>query len=77
MTPTHTSIFLAVMFVLIVAFDIWLDVDGIKGNTYSERMRAWGKVWPPFRMLIAFGFGLVCGHWYWAIPLFLWTANGN
>jgi hypothetical protein len=65
MTPSNTGAFLIIMFCLIVAFDVYLDRDAIKGNTYSERMRAWGEYWPPFRMLIAFGFGLVAGHWWW------------
>jgi hypothetical protein len=49
-----------------IGVDVYLAVDKRDGNTYSERMRAWARAWPPLRLLIAFGFGLLCGHWWWS-----------
>lgn len=65
MTNLHTAIVMAVFFVVIIGLDVWLALDGRKGNTYSERLTAWGKAWPPLRLLIVFGMGLLAGHWYW------------
>jgi hypothetical protein len=59
------TIFMAVVFVGLCGFDWWLDRDGVDGNTYSERIRAWGRAWAPARLLIAVGFGGLLGHWFW------------
>ncbi len=64
MTPAQTSILVAVLFVVIVAFDVYLDRDNIPGNTYSERIRAWGRRWVWFPYALAFGFGVLLGHWF-------------
>lgn len=58
-----TWIFMALSFVVLVGVDIWLAVT--ERETYSERIRFWGKVWAPSRLLITFGLGLLAGHWYW------------
>jgi len=65
MSNSAVAVLMAVMFVVIIGIDIWLAIDKRKGNTYSERLRAWGKAWPPVRLLITFGMGLLAGHWWW------------
>jgi hypothetical protein len=65
MSTTATTVIMAVFVVAFIGIDIWLAVDKVSGNTYSERMRAWAKVWPPLRLMVAFGMGLLCGHWWW------------
>jgi succinate dehydrogenase hydrophobic anchor subunit len=66
MSPTVTAIIMAVFVVSFIGVDIYLAVDKVSGNTYSERMRAWAKVWPPLRLIVAFGMGMLCGHWWWS-----------
>jgi len=66
MSPTVTTIIMAVFVVSFIGVDIYLAVDKVSGNTYSERMRAWAKVWPPLRLIVAFGMGMLCGHWWWS-----------
>lgn len=61
MTPTATSVFCVVVLLALVGFDIYLDRDGVDGNTYSERIR---KIWRPLRFVIAFAMGGLCVHWW-------------
>jgi hypothetical protein len=65
MSNTYTIIIMAAFFVSFIGIDVWLALDKRDGNTYSENLRKWGEAWPPLRLLMAFGFGLLCGHWYW------------
>lgn len=65
MTPTVVTIIMAAVTTLIIGLDVYLALDGTSGNTYSERLRAWGKAWPPTRAIVVFGFGLLAGHWWW------------
>jgi succinate dehydrogenase hydrophobic anchor subunit len=69
MSTTATAIIMAVFVISFIGVDIYLAVDKVSGNTYSERMRAWAKVWPPLRLMVAFGMGLLCGHWYWGTAI--------
>lgn len=66
MTSTATAIVMAVFVVAFIGVDVYLAVDKVAGNTYSERMRVWARVWPPLRLMVAFGMGLLCGHWWWS-----------
>jgi len=66
MSNLATTVVMIVFVASFIGVDIWLAVDGVTGNTYSERMRAWAKVWPPLRLIIAMGFGLLCGHFFWS-----------
>jgi cytochrome c biogenesis protein CcdA len=66
MNNTATTIIMAVFVLAFVGVDLWLAVDKVSGNTYSERLRAWAKIWPPVRLIVAFGMGLLCGHWWWS-----------
>lgn len=68
MSNVITAIIMAVFVVSFIGIDVWLARDKRDGNTYSERLRAWGKAWPPLRILTAFGMGLLCGHWWWGAP---------
>jgi hypothetical protein len=61
---TAVTILMACAFVLLVGVDVYLAVDGKDGNTYSERIRAWGKGWPPFRLLLAASMGGLLVHWF-------------
>lgn len=54
------------VFVLIVIFDVVLALDSKPSNTISANARRLGKLWPPFRLLVTFGTGLVVGHLWWS-----------
>jgi hypothetical protein len=49
---------------VVIAVDVWLAVDGRPGNTYSEILRRWGDRWPVLVGALAFGMGLLLGHWF-------------
>lgn len=66
MNNTVTAIIMATFVLSFIGVDIYLAVDKVSGNTYSERLRVWARVWPPLRLMIAFGMGLLCGHWWWS-----------
>jgi hypothetical protein len=65
MSNSAVAILMAVVFCVVVGIDIWLAADGKDGNTYSERIRAWGKRWPPFRAAVLLFLGVLAGHWFW------------
>jgi len=65
MSPLATAILITVLFLAIVGLDIYLALDKRDGNTYSEVTKKFGKVWPPFRLLLSFFFGLLAGHFFW------------
>lgn len=71
MNNITVAIIMAGLFVGIIGLDIVLALDKHDGNTYSERMRAWAKIWPPLRLIIMFGMGLVAGHWWWTVVEFI------
>ena len=53
---------MVVLFVGIIGWDVWLALDSRRGNTISERMSKF-PMGP--RLLVAMGFGLLAGHWWW------------
>jgi hypothetical protein len=63
---TFTIIIMASFFVSFIAIDLWLALDKKDGNTYSENLRKWGKVWPPLRLIGCFAMGVLAGHWWWS-----------
>ena len=65
MSNIATAIVMVVFAVAFIGVDVYLALDKRDGNTYSERLRAWAKVWPPLRLVIAFSMGMLCGHWWW------------
>jgi hypothetical protein len=62
---TAVAITMAIVFAAIIAFDVYLALDSVKANTISARLRAWGKAWPPTRLIITFGLGVLAGHLWW------------
>ena len=68
MSNTATAIIMAVFVLSFIGVDIYLAVDKVSGNTYSERLRAWAKVWPPLRLIGCFAMGVLAGHWWWSSP---------
>lgn len=65
MSKQIVTIICLIAFLSIVAFDVYLWRDRKFGNTISERARRAGRVWPPFRILLAFSVGMLMGHFYW------------
>lgn len=66
MSNTVTLAIMLAGFVILVGFDIWFAIDARSGNTYSENIRKWGRMWPPVRLIGAFIFGLLAGHFWWS-----------
>jgi len=64
MSPTTISVLVGILFLVIVGFDIYLATDSIKGNTYSARIRQWGRKWKWFPYVISLGFGALTGHFF-------------
>lgn len=52
------------MTVVLVSFDLYLDFDNIKGNTYSERIREWASTYTALPYLLAAVFGALLTHWF-------------
>jgi hypothetical protein len=75
MSPLVISILMIIATLGVIGFDIYLDRDGRVGNTYSERIRALGRLWIPTRILLAIGIGLLLGHWFWT-PQDVYDAGG-
>jgi hypothetical protein len=66
MSNTVTLMIMVSAFVMLVGFDIWFATDAKKGNTYSENIRKWGRLWPPFKLIFCFALGLLAGHFFWS-----------
>lgn len=62
MTRKATTITMAVLFLAIIAWDVYLAVDGTRYNTISSVLASAPK-W--LEHLIVFSMGLLCGHWFW------------
>lgn len=71
MSPLTASVIMIVLATVIIAWDIWLAIDRRDENTISERVRAADRRFVPFKHLLTFGFGLLTGHWFWAIVFFV------
>ena len=65
MSPTVIAVFMLGVTAFLGLFDLYLDRDKRKGNTYSELFRKMGRFWPPFRVALPLLFGLCLGHWFW------------
>lgn len=61
MSPTTTIIVLGSLGAVLVAVDVYLALDGVKGNTWSEGI--W-KITKRSRA-ITFAAGVVVGHLFW------------
>lgn len=49
-----------------ICIDMFLALNKRKGDTFSEIIRAATKKFTPLMLMISFGFGLLCGHWWWS-----------
>jgi hypothetical protein len=65
MTPAVIAIIMVIMFVGIIILDVYLAVDKVPDNTYSANLRLLAKYWPPSRLIVVFGMGMLAGHLYW------------
>lgn len=65
MTNLAVSIVMGLLFAGIIGWDIYLALDGRKANTISARVRAWDQKLGGIKLVLSFGFGLLCGHWFW------------
>ena len=65
MSVWQVTIFMIIVALAFIGIDIWLAVDGLKGNTYSEILRNFDARNAWFSLLLCFGFGLLAGHWWW------------
>jgi predicted membrane protein len=75
-STTAVSIVCGILFAFIVGWDIYLNSDRIKDNTISARTRALGRAWPPARILILFGIGVLMGHFFWT-PQDVYDSKGS
>ena len=64
MSPVATAIVALTAMTLLVVLDVYLATDRRRGNTYSELLTRLGKIWPPIRLLLSFGMGLLAAHWW-------------
>lgn len=58
-----------ILIATVVGFDIYLAADNIKGNTWSEVIRLYGR----HLNLLPWACGVLCGHWFhpdWTHALF-------
>lgn len=53
----------------IILWDIFLALDKKQGNTISAVLRAAGKKWIALIMFVAYGWGLLNGHWWWSVTV--------
>ena len=63
MTAGATKALVILVTVILIAFDIILAVDRREGNTYSEVIREWFWRFEPLYYAVAFGMGVLMGHW--------------
>lgn len=66
MSNLVVSIIMAIVFVAIVAWDVYLALDGRRANTISARIRDWDRKLGGVKIIISFGMGLLAGHWWWS-----------
>lgn len=65
MKPLFVAILLILIFLLIIAIDVWLCIDNIPNNTFSSIIELWVAAWPPLRLILVFALGLLAGHLFW------------
>jgi len=65
MSNLVVSVIMAALFVVIVGWDVYLALDGRRANTISARIRDWDRKFGGIKLLMAAGFGLLLGHWFW------------
>jgi hypothetical protein len=75
MSQEIVSVIMLLLFAAIVGFDIYLD-NSKGNNTFSSRFRALGRWWPPSRLLVTLGIGILLGHFWWT-PQDVHDAGGS
>ncbi len=65
MTNLAVSITMAAIALAIIGWDIYLALDGRKGNTISARVRELDRRFGGVKIIVSFSFGLLAGHWFW------------
>lgn len=61
----QVTLFMVVAVVAFVGIDVYLAMDNLQGNTYSEILRAFDKRNPWFSLVFCFALGVLVGHWWW------------
>lgn len=59
-------IFMIVAFVIIIGVDVALAVNRSSGDTFSEVLRQVGRECVALIICVAFGMGLLAGHFWWS-----------
>jgi hypothetical protein len=67
MSQTLVTIFMIASLIIISGVDVYLANDNVKGNTYSAKIRAWSRIFPPLKIGICVFFGMLLAHWYWTV----------
>lgn len=62
MTPT--IVFIISVFIIIVATNVYFFASSER-YTISSVLRAAGERWAWFSHVLAFGMGILMGHWFW------------
>jgi hypothetical protein len=65
MTNLAVSITMAVITLAIIAWDVYLALDGRRGNTISARVRDLDRRFGGVKILVSFAMGLLAGHFWW------------
>ena len=58
------GVFVIVVTAILIAFDIYLAVDVIDGNTYSERLSEWAGEYFWIGWILAVALGGLVWHWF-------------
>jgi len=64
--PPYASLIVLIVGGVVIGIDIFLALNGTKGDTYSEVIRAWARKRLWLVMLICFAMGMLSGHWFWS-----------
>jgi hypothetical protein len=64
MKKRAVSWLVGILTAVIIAFDVYLAMDGTPNNTYSARITTWSKNHFWVAHLITAGMGLLAWHWF-------------
>jgi hypothetical protein len=68
MNTRHVTVgLLAVCFVVLVAWDLYVAFNGTRGDTISELVRDAGKAAPILPFALGLIVGTLAGHFFWAL----------
>lgn len=63
--PPYASLLVLIVGCVVIGIDIFLALNGVKGDTYSEVIRAWARRRLWLVMLVCFAMGTLAGHFFW------------